>query len=258
MSNFVISKTDFHCHDFGGECFPAIPSAKFRSFNESILGLGDISEPTQTKEVISVVFDLEGFTNYCSEAGTPQQIATFLNEFLIWIFSAFRLKNCFKSDSNYVSLNSSFPFFSKFMGDGVMFLFDTSSFNDSKGIHNIPVQMKEICELYLSDFFRNAVTKYPHIPAKLRCGIAQGSVQSLGNDYVGICINCSARLQKLDSFSFCFSLNGFDITKVGKNPQKYLAILAPIRGIGEKELIGVLKSDYEKLSDDLKLKYIVQ
>ena len=89
-------------------------------------------------------------------------------------------------------------------------------------------------------------------PPKLRCGIARGIVYSVGdsNDFVGPCINMSARLQKLDSLTFCFSRRGIDPAVLDPNYAKLFVVKkVNIRGIGTEELVCILKREYDSLSD---------
>ena len=96
-------------------------------------------------------------------------------------------------------------------------------------------------------------------PNKLRCGIAKGTVFSVGNgnDFVGSCINISARLQKLHNLSFCFSTIGVDYDKEMTSKAKMLFYQKKvfIRGIGE-EIVCVLKEEFDSLIPDDK-KYFI-
>ena len=67
--------------------------------------------------------------------------------------------------------------------------------------------MYDICEDY-DTFYKDYLLKnYVEPPNKLRCGIARGNVFPIGNgcNFVGPCINISARLQKFKGLSFAFS-----------------------------------------------------
>ena len=84
-----------------------------------------------------------------------------------------------------------------------------------------------------------------------------GDIYTVGNgkDFFGACINIAARLQKLGGLTFCVSRRGFDFEKhLGQGYKEYFEIkLANIRGIGENELVYVLKNEYVKLDNADKL-----
>ncbi len=108
-----------------------------------------------------------------------------------------------------------------------------------------------ICKGYRNDFFpmiRRRVTKPP---AKLRCGIARGQILSIGEekDFVGPCINVASRLQKLGQFSFAFSKRGFSLDRNFREKWKndFVLIKYQIRGVGEEELLFVLKEELDQL-----------
>ena len=93
-------------------------------------------------------------------------------------------------------------------------------------------------------------------PIRLRCGISRGQIISVGNseDYVGSCINISARLQKVNQLSFAVSRRGFDFSRNKKHAIVKLLTLKkfPIRGIGSDELIYVRKDEFDQLSKEEK------
>ena len=95
-----------------------------------------------------------------------------------------------------------------------------------------------------------AVDKPPRI---LRCGIARGRVFSVGNgrDYVGHCINSASRLQKLSLLTFCFPHRGFNIQEYLYNgyTSVFVKKCVNIRGIGEDELIWVIKDEFDRLPE---------
>jgi hypothetical protein len=97
------------------------------------------------------------------------------------------------------------------------------------------------------------------VPTNLRCGVAKGTVFSVGNgqDYVGSCINVSARLQKLHNLPFCFSTIGIDYNKgmVEATKVNYIQKKVTIRGIGP-EFVCLRKRDFENLSKEDKQHFI--
>ncbi len=93
----------------------------------------------------------------------------------------------------------------------------------------------------------------------MRCGIARGIVYSVGNgdDYVGPCINLASRLQKLSSLTFAFSRKGFDYETYmpANRSTKYCVKEVQIRGIGDRELVCLLKDEYNQLPEEEKRKF---
>jgi hypothetical protein len=68
-----------------------------------------------------------------------------------------------------------------------------------------------------------------------------------GNDYVGSCINMAARLQKVPGVTFAFNRRGFDLEGLAEeNPfiRNLIIVQMPIRGIGDRELVAILNSEY--------------
>lgn len=257
MAKFSTETKDFIKVKKENKTLTLITKEKFESFNEDILGLGKIGAKSDQVNAISVLFDLEGFTNFCKQIDHHLAVPEYLSEFLKWLFDQVRKELIAETHPEGYKTYSELPFLSKFMGDGILFLWNTDGLSETK-IANIVVSMFEICKKYKTDFYKKITKKIVSPPTKLRCGIARGTIYSVGNgnDFVGPCINMSARLQKLNSLTFCFSRRGI-------NPEinKYFTSLVitkkvDIRGIGSEELVCVLKSEYDKLSKIEKDKFL--
>jgi len=243
-----------------------------KKFNPKLLNIGNLKAPSKPIEVLSVVFDLEGFTNFTSQIDPQLSIPNYISEFFHWLFRQIRteLKVPGKENIMWAEL----PFFSKFMGDGALFLWkiDLDKIKNSaedispadlknrtnESVCNIVATMYEICKDY-GKFYKLAETNYTSTPKKLRCGIARGNVFPIGNglDFVGPCINIASRLQKFNGLSFTFSARG--IAKSGFSPEyasEFRKKRVSIRGIGDGELIFVLKDEFNQLPDDLKSNFI--
>jgi hypothetical protein len=234
-----------------------IPKNNFDSFSENILGLGQISSKSNQVDALSVMFDLEGFTKFCKQIDPQLAVPEFLSNFLKWIFQQVKAELTDQVFEEGYDTYASLPFMSKFMGDGLLFLWDTSELNDEE-IANIVISMREICKKYSSEFIKEINQNIVDAPQKLRCGIARGLIYSVGNgnDFVGPCINVSARLQKYNSLSFCFSRRGIDPKNMDESlKDTFLVKKVDIRGIGETELICVLKTEFDILSDEEKKKF---
>lgn len=224
---------------------------ELEKFNPEVLGLGNIGQKSRRIDVIAAIFDLEGFTDFCSQVDAHLSMPRFLQEFLDWLFESLAYEFVEKKFSEGTLLYTDLPFFAKFTGDGVLFLWDTENMN-MRRVCNVAVLAENICGKYSRDFVPKAKKYLSLVPKGLRCGVACGMVCSVGNgeDYVGSCINIASRLQKLSNLRFCFSQRGIDLEKgmIEKTARSYIVKRVSIRGIGRDERVLIDKSDFEKLS----------
>jgi len=237
-----------------GVRFNALTEVSFATFNPSVLGLGDVACKGNYVQTLVAFFDLEGFTDFCSQVESHLVIPEFLSRYLKWLFQ--QLAGEFKegSDGTTVRLWGSLPFYAKFLGDGILFMWDIDLCQGFPGTVNIAQSLLAITDLYRTTFLidiRKAVSKPP---CRLRCGIALGQVISIGGgaDYVGSCINVASRLQKLGSLSFAISRRGFDLSTAPKQAGTLRSFLllkrTVIRSIGEQELVYVRKDEFSSMS----------
>lgn len=242
---------------------------ELKKFNPILLGIGNINVVSESKEVIASIFDLEGFTDFCKQVDPHLSVPSFLNDFLKWLYLEIEKEITAESIENgKAALWSELPFFSKFLGDGILLLWNINTKEISNQLKddgtkiysevqskacNIVISLDNICKSY-NKFVKDKLAKrYVNPPSRLRCGVARGFVLSIGNgqDYVGPSINIASRLQKLHGLRFCFQKRGFDI-ETGMNDlnyEKYILKKVEIRGIGENELVYVRKKEFEKLGD---------
>jgi class 3 adenylate cyclase len=231
--------------DPSGEQVSALNRERFESFGPGILGVGDVSAQAKPCEALAAIFDLQGFTSFCSQIDPHLVLPIYLDRFLTWLFRV--VSEEFKigdSDSD-VLLWSPLPFFAKFLGDGVLFLWECSDL-DLVDLGNIVVSLCDVCMKYRQEFSPLAADEFVHAPSRLRCGIARGQVVPIGNgkDFVGPCINVASRLQKLGPYSFAFSRRGFDLHnfhEIWKN--RFVSQRVQVRGVGEEELVFVLAEE---------------
>ncbi len=234
--------------------FNALKKSDFATFNPSVLGLGDVAGTGRYIQTMTAFFDLEGFTDFCSQLDSHLVIPEFLSRYLKWLF--LQLANEFKegSDGTTVRLWGSLPFYAKFLGDGILFMWNTDLCRGFSGTVNIAQSLLSITDLYRTSFLpeiRRAVSKPP---CRLRCGIALGQVISIGGDadYVGSCINLAARLQKLASLSFAISRRGFDLSAAPAQPGSLSSFLllkrTTIRSIGDNELVYIRRDEFEAMT----------
>jgi len=224
----------------------------YAKFGVSILGIGDVSNEGVIRQSASAIFDLEGFTDFCNQIDPHLVVPEFLKGFLTWLFDILADEFTMEKTENEVKMWCQLPFFAKFMGDGVLFLWDTKGM-DKKDLSNLVVSLYEVCQSYQTKFLPGAQMNFAKPPKRLRCGIARGQVVALGDgrDYVGACINVASRIQKLSNLSFAFSRRGFDLATFGKDwKNDFLLVQAPIRGIGDKDPVYVVRSEFEALSPE--------
>ena len=237
-------------------------------FNVDLLNIGDLRAPSKTIEVLSVSFDLEGFTTFTKQVDPHLTIPNFISDFFNWLFN--NIKYSMRDQEQENILWAELPFFSKFMGDGVLFLWkidldkiaqvDKHLSSDQlqklllEFLSNVITSMFDICRGY-QHFLKSVKTNYVEPPSKLRCGIARGSVFPIGSglDFVGPCINISTRLQKMSDLSFAFSARGVDLNVFHPSYHEvFVKKQVAIRGIGYNELIYISREEFDKLPGDLK------
>ncbi|SEP42209.1 hypothetical protein [Mucilaginibacter sp. OK283] len=244
MTNF---KTRYKNIILNGSKVEILQKDNLNKFNESILGLGKIDTTSKQISALSVIFDLEGFTSFCNQIDPQLAVPEYMIKFLTWIFSEIRLEVIDTEYDDNVETFYDLPFFSKFLGDGILFLWNTKNMSDIS-ITNVVVSMYEITQKYQTEFLPIISKSIAGPPPKLRCGVARGAVYSIGSDFVGPCINMSARLQKLNNLSLCFSRKGINPENVNEMYKGFFLIKkVNIRGIGSNELVCVVKSEFDKL-----------
>jgi hypothetical protein len=230
--------------------FISLNKEDFEKFDLTILGLDDISEDGTYIQALIAIFDLEGFTSFFNQPDPHIVIPEYLSRFISWLFKEISNEIKYDEENGIILLWGELPFYAKFMGDGIIFIWKTNSIPE---IGNIIIALDMICQKYINNFLPNIRTHFVKPPLRLRCGISRGQIISIGNgeDYVGPCINISSRLQKIHSLTFAFSRRGIDINDaMSQERQKdYILKKINIRGIGD-EIIYVGKKEFELLSPE--------
>lgn len=247
--------------------FVQLVNASLDGFSPRLLSLGDLKTPSKPVDVLAVLFDLEGFTTFTRQVDPQLTVPSFVSDFLDWLFDTIKGELAF--DAKQQLLWAELPFFSKFMGDGVLFLWkldldrivgidpnqpaDKIRSQIQEFLTNIVASLLEVCDKY-DLFLKRARTQHVDPPTRLRCGMARGTVIPIGRgtDFVGPCINIAARLQKFNDLSFAFSARGIDASGFGPDYRdKFVKKRVSIRGIGDNELIYVPKEEVAKLPADV-------
>jgi class 3 adenylate cyclase len=258
MGKFIVRKGDIIPNHGEGEDVGIIKKEVLDSFDPGVLGLGDISSKSAPVNALAAIFDLEGFTKFCTQIDPQLAVPKFLDFFLKWLFV--RIKETCRQEElpEGYKIYLEPPFFAKFLGDGILFLWDTET-KSKREINNIVSSCERVRMAYTSKFLKTIKDKFSYVPTALRCGIARGIIYSIGNgeDYVGPCINLASRLQKLSLLTFAFSRKGFDYETYmpSTRSEKYCVKEVEVRGIGDRELVCILKEEYDKLPEEEKKKF---
>ena len=235
--------------------YPVLTRKEFAKFNTSILELGDVSKDGKYFEALAAIFDLEDFTSFCNQIDPHLVVPEYLSGFLDWLFKELSSEFKHKEDDKNTSLWAQLPFFAKFLGDGVLFLWSTAGL-DLGDLGNVVISLRSICSKYSSGFLPPVKKTISKPPKRLRCGIARGQIISIGDqkDFVGPCINVASRLQKIGQFSFAFSKRGFNLEKCFHKSyqEQFLLIKEAIRGVGDEELVYVNKTEFDLLPEEEK------
>ncbi len=242
-----------------------VKSEDITLFKPNSFGMKNFDSGTVQENTLAAVFDLEGFTSFSSQSDPQLFVPKFINEFVKWLFGALSSFSIEEEKDDIVRLFAPLPFFAKYLGDGVLFLWKIDyqgiekycQFSDcdrqielNGDIGNIISILFEVTERYRTEAYPRLSGTYSRVPNRLRCGVAQGLVCSLGNgqDYVGLCINMASRLQKLNGLGLCILKRGIDLKLNPEDKLDKLFVLkkTKIRGSGE-ELIYVVRDQFEAL-----------
>jgi class 3 adenylate cyclase len=252
MAVFKISRRDFYICQSN---LPHLRREVWDRFDEGVLGLGDLTAPTLEREAVAGVFDLAGFTDFCKQIDPQLAISEYLAAFLNWLFGTIKRRSVEEpdlenhDDSTEVKALATLPFFAKFMGDGVLFLWDCAGLSE-EAIWGIPEIAIATCHQYRYEFLPKISRTVSDPPTRLRCGLATGKVFSVGdgNDFVGPCINMAARLQKLSLLPIAFARRGFNEKYMNEHMRSHFVVKkVAVRGIGENELVYVEKNNFDAL-----------
>jgi class 3 adenylate cyclase len=247
-----VKKPENHHNETQNGGIKLLTSEVVNQFSPAILNLGDIGTPCQEKEAIAAVFDLTGFTRFCNQVDSYLAIPKFLNDFLEWFFYRVREELTEKSDQHQKAFWAELPVLVKFLGDGLLLIWNTRKMTEEQ-ICRIIVALYRICYAYRHELYPKMSMVVNKPPQVIRCGVARGKVFTVGNarDYVGHCINNASRLSHLGPLSFCFPHRGFPVRQYMQ--AEYARLFIPkylsVRGIGENEIVWVVKSEFDRLPE---------
>jgi len=260
VSTYRPKPSDYKELDIGGKSVRALTASAYDSFGISLLGLGDVGQPSTATDAIAAVFDLEGFTAFSKQIEPHLTVPLFLSHFLGWLLDQIKREMTKRRYEAGATLWCPLPFFLKFLGDGLLVLWDSSNMADSAR-RNVIVSALEICDKYRTEFRPRIAKRVVAPPPTLRCGLARGDVYSVGDDsdFVGSCINMASRIQKLTGTTFAFNRRGFNLEEADMAvffTHDIIVKKVAVRGIGEGELIAILKGEYEAMKADDKNQFL--
>jgi hypothetical protein len=227
-------------------------------FNPAMLDLGNLNTPCEEKSAIAAVFDISDFTRFCNQVDAYMELPRFLNYFLKWFFACIVQGLTEEDDGEKSTFWADLPMLVKFLGDGLLIVWNSQRMNSAQACRLVAT-LYNICKAYNRDFYPQINTIISKPPSVLRCGIARGRVFSLGGgrDYVGHCINNASRLSSMDGLTFSFPQRGFQVKE--DMPADYARLFVPryasIKGVGDAEMIWVLKEEFERLPEEKKKQY---
>lgn len=255
MGNFVLSTNDWvKIHNKEGKDISVLSDNAVARFDSKMLGLGDISKSSSPIQTVAGIFDLEGFTTFCSQIEPQFAIPVFLTRFLGWLIDELKKETIEAEYPAGVKVSHPLPFFLKFLGDGILVLWSSDKMSQ-RVLQNLIVSVSGICAAYRETLIPELKKMVADPPPRLRCGIARGTVLPVGDsaDYVGTCINMAARMQKLPGVTVVFNRRGFLLESPDSN-RRILEMFeiksVAVSGIGSGELIGVLRSDLARMSPE--------
>lgn len=242
-----------------GYHFNSLTHDEFKKFNPEVLGLGSLGQDGKYINALTAFLDLKGFTEFCNQVDSHLVIPEFMEKYLKWLFDIIAGAFIEGTYKDHIKIWGSLPFMSKFLGDGILFIWNTDHSKGFNGLKNIVERLMDITEAYSVEFYPLIQKSVSKAPSKLRCGIARGQIISIGNgeDFVGSSINIASRLQKLSLLSFAVSRRGFDLEKGDEHILTDFLVLKKysIRGIGDDELIYVLRTEFDNLPPDEKAQF---
>jgi len=150
MGIFRTRRTDYGMCIIDAESFNTLKKETFERFTHDLLGLGDVARDAEPIDAVCAVFDLAGFTQFSAQVDPHLALPEFMNSFLEWLFIAIRQSALRATRVEDVALFMPLPFYAKFMGDGVMFLWDTKRMKVSD-INNVPPTLRDVCVRYAQE-----------------------------------------------------------------------------------------------------------
>ena len=232
---------------------------KLQFTDDQVLNAGPIAPlgdaHSNLVEIVVALFDLEGFTKFFIRTTVIKYtiLPLFVNAFLSW------LNHCF-SESYFPT-----PIYSKFLGDGVLLIWETGEQQILKGA--LKAELMNFCwnmvrgekESYEKEFLPELLKKikpiqtceYPkHLRVSLSLGHAVKYVRGESNEYISECINVASRICKYDPQpQLYFIAHSNLVTNEEDLRGKYVQkLLTQVKGIDKSIYAYIDKDDFNGLT----------
>ncbi|MBN2273127.1 MAG: hypothetical protein JXR41_01480 [Bacteroidales bacterium] len=220
----------------------------------------DVSLPIRS---ISMLFDLEGFSGFFSKPDVCDYISKYLNLIIDAVKLTFEGGDLYwersENDEPIIVTPLPKPIHTKFLGDGVLYIWNYDHFTFPHIIHlvNRVWNLKNSFSLLCNK--AGEILPVDDFPKRIRFGIAAGTVYQLkyqngdADEYIGYSINLVSRLQ-----SYCRSI-GFIVSGRLNIPNETIAELGykkclakKIRGFPD-EIVIVDNQDYNNLDEKIRV-----
>jgi class 3 adenylate cyclase len=244
-----------------------ISASVFNDFSHSLLGIGDLNIPSKRVNALVAILDLQDFTAFSQQEDPELAVQPFLNELVVWFFKKLKELALIEQKNQLVYCHIPLPIYAKFLGDGFMLIWDLNlesiqqkcketghnwEIETQRYIGNILNILFDIKNLYKNELAKKLRLEYRKVPKKLRCGVARGSIYSIGGgkDYVGPCINKAARLANYPPLSMLVSTKGISIERSSseKLTKFFVRATMDLKGIG-KEYVYINRYEYGHLPE---------
>ena len=204
--------------------------------------------------IVTVVLDLEGFTNFFNKASPNQSIivASYVNAFLSWLN--------YRLDLEGKRIRK--PRLSKFLGDGVLYVWETKEGKTEQIAHDLMNFCWNITRgadryeiSFLPQFKRQLGKKWDcEYPKHLRASLATGFAvkytrRNRPAEYVSECINIAFRLCGIDPELYFIAHSDLLLDDEIKTAHNYVEKGIKIKGIDKSIAVFIDKDDFDSLTD---------
>lgn len=209
---------------------------------------------TPPKDGLVVVYDLENFTNFLAVPDIQRHVSSYLNFVDAQVRTTFEGGKAIWHKKKRPLEPVASPIHEKFLGDGMMFIFDLSAAPPS----DREFLVRDICNRALNTKFwfeanNDKALKFmpvASLPPRIRFGITYGTIHQLtrsdGNhEYVGFAINLAARLQKYAGGASFLASARLPVDPEWFAKTGYVRVRAPKLRNGDSEFVYIWKDDLE-------------
>lgn len=212
-------------------------------------------------EIVVALFDLEGFTNFFNRASVDryQLVPAFINAFLSW------LNHCFRESSVLM------PKYSKFLGDGVLLVWETENQPLLKGV--LKAEFMNFCwnmargqgESYEKEFLPELLRKIKPLrtheyPKHLRISLSLGHAVKYGRgksiEYVSECINVASRIIDYEPELYFIAHSSLVIDEALLGKRYVQKLLLGVKGIDKQISVYIDERDFKGLPHKRKFRNV--